>query len=789
MASSDAAEHARVSGLFAEVVGRSKALVGGFLSVDAASDSASVQLVWAKTDLVNNVTHKYQVQHHVSHLTQTQPKVLGTGFPTPWSADYTSVSPSGKRVVTLKLDKGKGEGAPEGLFSAVFEDRKLVSAFKAPKTLHGAIYLGEREGGIAWSHDEKTIAYVAEKKVAESPTFWENVNSKKEKKENDESMTPLPGAKFEYEDDWGEQYEGKKTASIFLATLATGKIEEVKGVPANLTCADVAFVPGDNELVFAATETDNPKRLGIIYCYNRPIALYHVVLDREDQSKNVVKKLELTPQDEESKEIGTMRNPRFSPDGKQLAFLSTRDIATHGTCSFLCVTDWATKQTSTVISIKDEPDASALDVTKVFNGLFTGSLGENAWSPDGKYIYVVSQVGSRQVWKYVEVATKRLISPEYVEGLGVAIETVLDRKGDYFLVMVSSPTRPASVFLVHIDTTSGKHIGSSISIEDQKGATDYIKRWEVYSIPASVSDVPATEKKLPETPAVLTNLLIPSVSSSSDYEATVMLPSSSPPADGYPVILELHGGPHGNSPVMYRGMCDFWAALGFAIVTVNYRGSTGFGIKALESLIGKVGTQDVYDCHYALCYLLEKSSRLGLSLDKSRVHCSGGSHGGFLVTHLIAQFPGFYKSMVTRNPVTNMSSVFYTSDIQDWGLACAGIQRFESIHTSQKLQNSKDELPPLTPEARLAILSKLWQHSPVSNDLSKVTTPSLFGLGGKDKRVPPNQGLEYRATIASYGVPTQLLWYPEDSHPLGSVEAFGDFSVNWGLWLLKYNPK
>ncbi|KAJ8525197.1 hypothetical protein ON010_g15918 [Phytophthora cinnamomi] len=558
------------------------------------------------------------------------------------------------------------QGPPEGVFSG-FEGRKLVSTFKAPKTLHGAIYLGEREGGIAWSHDEKTIAYVAEKKVAESPAFWENVNSKKEKekKENDEAANPLPGAKFEFEDDWGEQYEGKKTASIFLATLATGKIEEVKGVPANLTCADVAFVPGDHELVFAATETDMPKRLGIIYCYNRPIALYHVVLNKEDQSKNVVKKLDFVPQDEESKEIGTMRNPRFSPDGKQLAFLATRDIATHGTCSFLCVADWASKQTSTVIPIKDEPDATVLDVTKAFNGLFTGSLSENAWSPDGKYIYVVSQVGSRQVWKYVEVATKRLVSPEYVEGLGVAVETVVDRKGDYFLVMVSSPTRPASVFLVHIDAATGKHVKLPISIEDQQGATNYIKRWEVYSIPASVSDIPAAEKKLPETPAVLKDLLIPSVSSSSDFEATVMLPSSAPPADGYPVILELHGGPHGNSPVMYRNMCDFWAALGFAIVTVNYRGSTGFGIKALESLIGKVGTQDVYDCHYALCYLLEKSSRLGLSLDKSRVHCSGGSHGGFLVTHLIAQFPGFYKSMVTRNPVTNMSTFRIDSHVAE----------------------------------------------------------------------------------------------------------------------------
>ncbi|KAL4139727.1 hypothetical protein PRIC2_003222 [Phytophthora ramorum] len=775
----DATDHQRVSDLFAQVVTSSKTLVGGFLSVDDAA--ASLQLVWGRTDLVNNVTHKFQTQHHVTQL-GTQPTVRTTGFPVHWPADCTSVAPSGKRVVTLKVEKAKGDGAPEGIF-CVFEDNKLVSTFKAPKTLHGAIYLGEREGGIAWSHDEKTIAYVAEKKLAESPAFWENVNSKKEGKE------ALPGAKFEFEDDWGEQYEGKKTASIFMATLATGKIEEVKGVPANLTCADVAFVPGDNELVFAATETDNPKRLGIIYCYNRPIALYHVVLNKEDSSKNVVKKLDLIPQDEESKAIGTMRNPRFSPDGKQLAFLATRDIATHGTCSFLCVTEWATKHTSTVIPIKDEPDASELDVTKAFNGLFIGSLAEKAWSPDGKYIYVVTQVGSRQVWKYVEVATKRLISPEYVEGAGVAIETVLDRDGDYFLVMVSSPTRPASVFLVHIDPTTGKYLTSSISIEDQQGVTEYIKRWEVYSIPTAVSDVPAAEKKVPETPAVLKDLLIPSVSSSSDYEATVMLPSTAPPANGFPVILELHGGPHGNSPVMYRSMCDFWAALGFAIVTVNYRGSTGFGIKALESLIGKVGTQDVYDCHYALCYLLEKSSRLGLSLDKSRVHCSGGSHGGFLVTHLIAQFPGFYKSMVTRNPVTNMSSVFYTSDIQDWGLACAGIERFESIHTSQKLQNSKDELPVLTPEARLAILSKLWQHSPVSNDLSKVTTPSLFGLGGKDKRVPPNQGLEYRATIASYGVPTQLLWYPEDSHPLGSVEALGNFSVNWGLWLLKHNPQ
>ncbi|CEG49113.1 acylamino-acid-releasing enzyme [Plasmopara halstedii] len=778
----------RVSELFAQVVGKSKSIVHGFLSMDTASDSAAVQLIWSKMDLVNNVTYKFHHCHHVSALSQN-PKVHSSGFPTEYSCDYTTVSPSGKRIVIVKVEKSKEDSAPEGIF-CVFEENKLVSSFKAPKTLHGAIYLGEREGGIAWSNDENTIAYVAEKKVTESPAYWKNVNNEREEEGMSKCTTLHAGTKFKYVDDWGEQYEGKKTASIYLATLATGKIQEVKGVPENLTCADVAFVPGDNGLVFAATETNKPKRLGIVYCHNRPITLYHVVLDKKNATNNVVKKVELQFSDEGSKEVGTMRSPRFSPNGKQLAFLATRDIATHNTCSFLCVMDWVTKQTSTVIPIKDEPEKSMIDITKAFNGLFITSLRRNAWSSDSKRIFIETQVASRVVWKYVDVATKTLISPEYVEGCKIAVETVLDRKDDHFLVLVMSPLRPGSVFLVHIDPATGRHMRKPLSIDDQKGATAFIKSWKVISIPAFVSDRPAAaDKKIFEIPAVLEDLVIPSVSSSADYEVTVVIPNCTPPRDGYPVILELHGGPHSNSSVMYRILSDFWAALGFASITVNYRGSTGFGMKALESLIGKVGTQDVYDCHYALKYVLDNSSKLGLSLDQNRVHCSGGSHGGFLAAHLIAQFPGFYKSMVTRNPVTNMASLFYTSDIPEWGLACAGIQRFEYIHTSQKLQNSSSNLPPLTSEARLAILSKLWQHSPVSNDLTRVRTPTLFGLGGKDKRVPPNQGLEFRATIASYNVPTQLLWYPNDSHPLGSVEAFGDFSVNWGLWVIRHNPK
>lgn len=792
------ADYRRLSDLFARVNARTQTLTSGFLTVDGAADAAAVQLVWAKKDLVNNATNSFHVQHHVSALSQQdKTAVHHGGFPSSWDAAFTSVSPSGKSVVTLKLDKASDP--PEGVFS-VFAGTKLEATFKAPKTLHGAIYLGEREGGFAWSHDETKVAYVAEKKLKESPPFWENVNGDKSKKEgkdadeegkNAESVV-LPGNKFLFEDDWGERYVGKKTGAIFVATLATGKIDEVKGIPDNITSADVAFTPGDKGLVFAGTETDNPRRLGIIYCYNRHSSLYEVVFNDEDPSKNTVTKVALTPASESDEQVfGSIRSPRFSPDGKRLAFLGTRDISTHGTCSFLGVIDWATKKAATIVPIQDEPEEGYSNPDKfetAFNGLFTGSLGVKAWSADGEYIFFDAQVGSRVVWKYVQVATRKILSPSYVDGSRVAIETVLDRADNHVLVSVSSPTRAASVFLVTLDLATGNYKQLPIAIEDQKDSSPYIKDWHTFAIPTSVSDIPAAQKKQPETPAVLQDLLIPQVSSEADYEAAVILPATEAPAAGYPVILDLHGGPHGNSPVMYRPTYDFLASLGFAIMSVNYRGSTGYGIKALESLVGRVGTQDVYDCHYALLHILNKREELGLpALDTTKLHCSGGSHGGFLVHHLIAQFPGFYKSTVTRNPVANIASMFYTTDIPDWILAAVGVQRFESIHSTRALQEGKEKLPALTPEVRLAILNKFWQHSPVGNDLSKVSTPVLYGLGGKDRRVPPNQGLEYHNTIKHHGVETRLLWYPDDSHPLDSVQAYGDFAINWGLWVLDHN--
>jgi acylaminoacyl-peptidase len=104
---------------------------------------------------------------------------------------------------------------------------------------------------------------------------------------------------------------------------------------------------------------------------------------------------------------------------------------------------------------------------------------------------------------------------------------------------------------------------------------------------------------------------------------------------------------------------------GFAILHVNYRGSTGFGTGPLESLAGKIGENDVDDVYQAVLEAL-KEEGAGGKLDRARVGIVGGSHGGFLGAHSIAQHPDLFRVAALRNPVTNIASMTTSTDIPDW---------------------------------------------------------------------------------------------------------------------------
>lgn len=96
---------------------------------------------------------------------------------------------------------------------------------------------------------------------------------------------------------------------------------------------------------------------------------------------------------------------------------------------------------------------------------------------------------------------------------------------------------------------------------------------------------------------------------------------------------------------------------------INYRGSIGAGQDSVLFLPGKIGTADVNDCILATDETIKK-----YNIDVENCALFGGSHGGFLVTHISGQYTDRFKAVVARNPVIDIASKVNSTDIPDWSV-------------------------------------------------------------------------------------------------------------------------
>uniref|UniRef100_A0A8D3D8Y3 acylaminoacyl-peptidase n=1 Tax=Scophthalmus maximus TaxID=52904 RepID=A0A8D3D8Y3_SCOMX len=245
-----------------------------------------------------------------------------------------------------------------------------------------------------------------------------------------------------------------------------------------------------------------------------------------------------------------------------------------------------------------------------------------------------------------------------------------------------------------------------------------------------------------------------------DFGAVLVKPTHPVHDASLPLVVFIHGGPHSQFPAEWNATTAGLAKLGFAVLMVNYRGSTGFGQDSILSLIGQIGSQDVKDVQRAVLTALQSD----LTLDSKRLAVIGGSHGGFLSCHLVGQYPDFYRACAARNPVINAATLLGTSDIVDWR------------YTSVGLQYSYDRIP--TAEALAVMLEK----SPITH-AAQIKAPVLLMLGGRDRRVSPHQGLELYKALKSRASPVRLLWFAEDGHSLSRVDTQADCFLNTVLWL------
>jgi len=235
-----------------------------------------------------------------------------------------------------------------------------------------------------------------------------------------------------------------------------------------------------------------------------------------------------------------------------------------------------------------------------------------------------------------------------------------------------------------------------------------------------------------------------------------------------PMLVLLHGGPFGCSsrdalPLEHL----LFLAQGYTLLVVNYRGSSSLGMTFMDSLLGQIGNFDVHDCGELTLMAVAKFG--GKVFDAERIGVYGGSHGGFLTGWMIGhpKYKRLFQVACLWNPVLNMSFMIGVTDIPDWVTGCVKNESEGFLNYDESINSA---------------IFKASQFSVVDN----VEVPVLLLLGGKDLRVPPNQGIQYYNALKKRGLHTKLFYYPDGGHAIAPVECNADANLNIHAWFRKY---
>ncbi|KAJ1295586.1 hypothetical protein BS78_01G234800 [Paspalum vaginatum] len=724
-------------------------------SKDENTSSAVVSI--SQSDLLANKRRKFLLNSHISKTASNSVNFQWSPFPTEISGVSAVIpSPSGEKLLLVRNSE---DDSPTKL--EIWGPCQLENEIHIAKSVHGSLYTDEWFEGISWNQEETSIAYVAEEPPQPKPVFNDYGFKKEGSSEKDCKSWKGEG---DWEETWGETYSKKRIPALFVVSISRGEVRAVKGIPRSLSVGQVIWAPSSSySLVFVAWSSDNgfqgtPRKLGIKYCYNRPCALF-VAPDpfREEtvEPSTEGNKSETTATLKLTAGLSSAFFPRFSPDGKYLVFISAKsavDSGAHTATNSMHRIEWPTDgKLDESLAVADVVPVVMCPKDNCFPGLYCSGLLRDPWLTDGRTMILSSVWGSREVILSVNIVSCDVsrVSPQDSDYSWNVL--ALD-KNNILAVSSSLITLPQMYYGIKASQIESHWEWQEVSTPFPK-PSDKISsilaehKVSILKIPISnPSDKLANGAKLP-------------------FEAIFV---SHKDSASNPTIIVLHGGPHSVYPSSYSKSLAFLFSQGYNLLVVNYRGSLGFGEEALQSLPGNIGSQDVNDVLMALD-LVTKS---GL-IDPSRVAVVGGSHGGFLTTHLIGQAPDTFVAAAARNPVCNLSLMVGTTDIPDW---C-----FVEIY-------GKEGKKYFSESPSVDDLCLFHQKSPISH-ISKVKTPTLFLLGAQDLRVPVSNGLQYARALQEKGIESKTIVFPEDIHAIDKPQSDFESFLNIGVWFKKHMSK
>ena len=203
-----------------------------------------------------------------------------------------------------------------------------------------------------------------------------------------------------------------------------------------------------------------------------------------------------------------------------------------------------------------------------------------------------------------------------------------------------------------------------------------------------------------------------------------------------PAILYIHGGPQGS---FNDGWSSRWnprvlASQGYAVISVDFHGSAGYGQDFMDSINRDWGGKPLEDLQKGLAAALERDPQI----DGSRACAMGASYGGYMVNWIAGRWPDRFDCLVQHDGLFDMRSFYYSTE--------------ESWFPRWDFGGSYAEQP-----------ETYERWNPV-NYVGNWRTPMLVITGEQDFRVPYTQGLQSFTVLQERGIPSQLLVFPDENH-------------------------